>query len=89
MLMSNTEFPKWYNGPKLQASTAVNPFTGVKRDLNDVEYSIYAMVINTERDVERMGGVFNPDTAELQSKMAKGIAWFRQHSVDAYFDLID
>jgi hypothetical protein len=47
------------------------------------------MVINTERDVERQGGPFNPATAPLQKKMAQGIAWFRQHSVDAYFDLLD
>ena len=28
-------------------------------------------------------------TVDVQNKMAKGIAWFRNNSVDAYFDLID
>lgn len=87
--MSNTTFPKWYDGPKLEGRTVTNPYSGVSRTLNDVEFTIYAMIINAERDVELRGGAFNPATAPLQDKMAKGIAWFRQYSVDAYFDLID
>lgn len=87
--MSNTEFPKWYNGPKFEGREVTNPYSGAKRELNDVEFTIYAMIVNTERDVDRAGGPFNPATAPLQDKMAKGIAWFRSHSVDAYFDLID
>ena len=87
--MSNTEFPKWYNGPKFEGREVTNPYSGAKRELNDVEFTIYAMIVNTEREVDRAGGPFNPDTAPLQDKMAKGIAWFRNHSVDAYFDLID
>ena len=87
--MSNTTYPKWYDGPKMKGREVTNPYSGAKSELNDVEFSIYAMVNNTERDVERQGGPFNPATAPLQSKMAKGIAWFRQHSVDAYYDLLD
>lgn len=87
--MSNTTLPKWYSGPKLEGREVKNPFTGAKRDLNDVEFTIYAMIINSERDVEMNGGAFNPATAPFQDKMAKGIAWFRQNSVEAYFDLID
>jgi len=87
--MSETNFPKWYEGPKLEGRTVKNPYSGASRELNDVEFSIYAMILNTERDVERAGGPFNPATAPLQNKMAKGIAWFRNNSVDAYFDLID
>lgn len=87
--MSNTTFPKWYDGPKFEGRTVTNPYSGVSRTLNDVEFTIYAMIINAERDVELRGGAFNPATAPLQDKMAKGIAWFRQYSVDAYFDLID
>lgn len=87
--MSNTTLPKWYDGPKFEGRTVTNPYSGVSRTLNDVEFTIYAMIINAERDVELRGGAFNPATAPLQDKMAKGIAWFRQYSVDAYFDLID
>lgn len=87
--MSKTDLPNWYVGPKLEGREVTNPFTGAKRKLNDVEFTIYAMILNTERDVERAGGPFNPITAPLQDKMAKGIAWFRNNSVEAYFDLID
>lgn len=87
--MSNTTYPKWYDGPKFEGREVTNPYSGAKRELNDVEFSIYAMVVNTERDVELKGGPFNPATAPLQKKMAQGITWFRQHSVDAYFDLLD
>ena len=76
--MSNTTFPKWYDGPKFEGRTVTNPYSGVSRTLNDVEFTIYAMIINAERDVELRGGAFNPATAPLQDKMAKGIAWFRQ-----------
>ena len=81
--------PKWYEGPKLEGREVTNRFSGVKRELNDVEFTIYAMITNTERDIGMNGGVWNPKTAPLQTKMAKGISWFRQNSVDAYFDLID
>lgn len=87
--MSNNKLPSWYKGPLLSGGEVRNPFSGVTRKLNDVEYTIYALIINTERDIQLRGGVFNPDTAELQKKMAQGINWFRQYSVDAYFDLID
>lgn len=87
--MSETNFPKWYEGPKLEGRTVKNPYSGASRELNDVEFSIYAMILNTERDVERAGGPFNPATAPLQNKMAKGIAWFRNNNAEAYFDLID
>jgi hypothetical protein len=89
MLMSKENLPKWYDGPLLEGREVTNPYSGATRTLNDVEFTIYAMILNTERDVERNGGVFNPATAPLQDKMAKGIAWFRNNSVDAYFDLID
>lgn len=87
--MSKDNLPSWYNGPLLEGRTVTNPYSGASRELNDVEFSIYAMILNTERDVELAGGPFNPATAPLQDKMAKGIAWFRNNSVDAYFDLID
>lgn len=87
--MSKTKLPDWYVGPTFEGREVTNTFTGAKRELNDVEFTIYAMILNTERDVERAGGAFNPATAPLQNKMAKGIAWFRNNSVDAYFDLID
>ena len=87
--MSKTKLPNWYVGPTFEGREVTNRFTGAKRELNDVEFTIYAMILNTERDVERAGGVFNPATAPLQNKMAKGIAWFRNNSVDAYYDLID
>lgn len=87
--MSKTKLPDWYVGPTFEGREVTNPFTGAKRELNDVEFTIYAVILNTERDIDCAGGPFNPLTAPLQAKMAKGIAWFRNNSVDAYFDLID
>jgi hypothetical protein len=47
------------------------------------------MIIGAQLMVDAFGGPFNPNTAEFQEEMAKGISWFRSNNAEAYMVLLD
>jgi hypothetical protein len=47
------------------------------------------MIIGAQLMVDAFGGPFNPNTAEFQEEMAKGISWFRSNNAEAYMALLD
>lgn len=58
-------------------ANVTNPFSGQSYELNELELSIYAMILNNERVGRNI-----PD-------MHKGLMWFRKNNVDAYYVLLD
>jgi hypothetical protein len=81
--------PKWFNGTVYtEGGTVQNPFSGQEYKLNNLELSIYDMII-AQLMVDAFGGPFNPNTAEFQEEMAKGISWFRSNNAEAYMVLLD
>ena len=82
--------PKWFNGTVYtEGGTVQNPFSGEEYKLNNLELSIYDMIIGAQLMVDAFGGPFNPNTAEFQEEMAKGISWFRSNNAEAYMVLLD
>ena len=82
--------PKWFNGDVYtQGGTVRNPYSGQENELNALELSIYDMIIGAQLMVDAFGGPFNPNTAEFQQEMAKGLTWFRSNNAEAYMVLLD
>jgi len=82
--------PKWFNGDVYtQGSTVRNPFSGQEHELNALELSIYDMIIGAQLMVDAFGGPFDPNTAEFQQEMVKGLTWFRSNNAEAYMVLLD
>jgi hypothetical protein len=84
------QLPKWFEGEQFsEGGTVTNPYSGATCELNSVELTVYARIINLERQINSQGGVFNPATSKLQNQMSKCLGWFRNNNVEAYYDLLD
>ena len=82
--------PKWFNGEVYTEGDIVrNPYSGQEYELNGLELSIYDLIIGAQHLVDAFGGPFNPNTAEFQQEMAKGLTWFRSNNAEAYMVLLD
>ena len=78
--------PKWFNGTIYKEGAIVqNRFGGGSIELNKVELSMYDFVIGASVVVEM--GMFN--TPEHVADLRKGLDWFRKHSTEAYYILLD
>lgn len=66
-----------------------NPYTGESHELNPTELAVFQNVMFNQAMVDLYGGPLSPLTAEFQTEMAVGIAWFRANNVEAYFKLLD
>lgn len=77
--MKQNKVPKFMEKyPMYQVGSEVtNPFSGQSYMLNELELSIYAMILNNERRGRNI-----PD-------MRKGLTWFQRNNIDAYYVLLD
>lgn len=79
------ELPKWFNGTVYkQGGTVANRFTGEEIELNNIELSMYDLVMGATIVIE-MGRYNN----KLLNTHRKGLQWFRTHSPTAYMVLLD
>jgi len=88
--MSKTKeqkLPKWFDGQVYDEGSVVkNRFTGEEYELNNIELSMYDLVMGASIIYE-MGG-FNTDNKILKD-LRKGLDWFRKHNAEAYMALLD
>ena len=78
--------PSWFNGTIYEEGAVVqNRFGGDSIELNKVELSMYDFVIGASVVVEM--GMFN--TPQHVADLRKGLDWFRKHSIEAYYVLLD
>ncbi len=95
--MKNTKeqkVPKWFEGKyELYEKGAIvgNPYSGQDYELNAIELSIYDVIIGAQANIDFFygGDLLDPNTANLQKEMAKGLTWFRQNNPEAYMVLLD
>ena len=84
--MSKTKeqkLPKWFDGQVYEKGAVVqNRFGGAEIELNNIELSMYDMVMGASIIAE-MG--LDTDIKNLR----KGLDWFRTHSPTAYMVLLD
>ena len=79
------KLPKWFKGELYEEGAVVqNRFGGGEIELNNVELSMYDMVIGCSIITE-MG---NRDT-KLITDLRKGLDWFRMNNAEAYMVLLD
>ena len=77
--------PKWFDGTIYdEGGTVANRFTGEEIELNNVELSMYDLVMGASIVYEM--GVNNKD---IVNTLQKGLQWFKVHSPTAYMVLLD
>ena len=85
MKTKKQELPKWFDGELYEEGAVVeNRFTGEEYELNNVELSMYDLVIGATIIME-MG---NRNT-RIITDLRKGLDWFRVNNARAYMVLLD
>ena len=79
------KLPKWFDGEVYEkGGTVQNRFGGEEIELNNIELSMYDLVMGASVMTE-MGGFDDIVVKDLR----RGLAWFRTHSPEAYMVLLD
>jgi len=79
------ELPKWFNGDVYEeGGTVANRFSGEEYKLNNVELSMYDLVMGISIMVEM--GVRNESVVK---NLSDGLEWFRKNNAEAYYVLLD
>ena len=83
--MTKVELPEWFQGEVYDEGAEVtNRFGGDSCYLTAEELSMYDFIIGAS-DLMEMG-MYAPKTID---DMRKGLNWFRENNVDAYYKLLD
>jgi len=87
-MMSKTKeqpIPKWFDGQIYDKGGVVqNRFGGAEIELNNIELSIYDLVMGASIMTEM--GMNSP---KVIKDLRRGLDWFRQYSPEAYMVLLD
>ena len=79
------KLPKWFVGQVYDKGAIVqNRFGGAEIELNNIELSMYDLVIGASIITE-MGG----ERPGIIKDLRRGLDWFRTHSPEAYMVLLD
>ena len=85
MVKKEQKLPKWFDGEVYDKGAAVqNRFGGAEIELNNIELSMYDLVMGASIMTE-MGGFDDIVVKDLR----RGLDWFRTHSPEAYMVLLD
>ena len=87
-MMSKTKeqkLPKWFDGQVYEKGAVVqNRFGGAEIELNNIELSMYDMVMGASIITEMGGG-----GPKIIKDLRRGLDWFKQYSPTAYMVLLD
>ena len=82
------KLPKWFKGELYEEGAVVrNRFSGEEYKLNNVELSMYDLVMGASI-MSEMTGPWEGDP-EIIKDLRKGLDWFRKHNPKAYMVLLD
>jgi hypothetical protein len=85
MIKEKQKLPKWFRGELYKEGAVVkNRFSGEEYELNNVELSMYDLVMGLTIFIE-MGHYSDKRVTELR----KGLDWFRMNNAEAYMVLLD
>ena len=77
--------PKWFDGQVYDKGAVVqNRIGGAEIELNNIELSMYDLVMGASIITEMGGG-----GPKIIKDLRRGLDWFRQHSPTAYMVLLD
>ena len=83
MKFKEQKLPKWFGGEVYEEGAVVkNRFTGEEYELNNVELSMYDLVMGASilSEMGNYGAV---------KDLRRGLSWFRTHNAKAYMVLLD
>jgi len=81
------KLPKWFNGQVYEKGGVVqNRFGGAEIELNNIELSMYDLIMGATIEYE-MGGLSTND--KILKDLQRGLRWFRVNSPEAYMVLLD
>ena len=83
MKTKEQKLPKWFGGEVYEEGAVVrNRFTGEEYELNNVELSMYDLVMGASilSEMGNYGAV---------KDLRRGLSWFRTHNAKAYMVLLD
>ena len=83
MKVKEQKLPKWFGGEVYEEGAVVrNRFTGEEYELNNVELSMYDLVMGASilSEMGNYGAV---------KDLRRGLDWFRTHNAKAYMVLLD
>ena len=79
------KLPKWFDGEVYDKGAVVqNRFGGAEIELNNLELSMYDMVMGASIITEMGGG-----SPGIIKDLRRGLSWFRTNSPKAYMILLD
>jgi hypothetical protein len=85
MNMKKQNLPKWFNGELYEDGAEVtNPFSKEKYKLNNVELSMYDMIMGAQMVFD-----IGYQDEQIIKDVRKGLDWFREHNTKAYMVLLD
>ena len=85
MKIKEQKLPSWFNGELYEeGGTVQNRFSGEEYELNNIELSIYDLVMGCSIMTEM--GQYND---EVVTDLRKGLDWFRKNNAEAYMVLLD
>ena len=83
MKVKEQKLPKWFGGEVYEEGAVVrNRFSGEEYELNNVELSMYDLVMGASilSEMGNYGAV---------KDLRRGLSWFRTHNAKAYMVLLD
>ena len=79
------KLPKWFNGQVYDKGAKVhNRFGGAKIELNNIELSMYDLVMGASIIAE-----VGPCDNRIFKDLRRGLDWFRKYNPKAYMVLLD
>ena len=83
MKVKEQKLPKWFGGEVYEEGAVVkNRFSGEEYELNNIELSMYDLVMGASilSEMGNYGAV---------KDLRRGLSWFRTHNAKAYMVLLD
>ena len=85
MKVKEQKLPKWFEGDIYEEGAIVrNRFSGEEYELNNIELSMYDLVMGCSIMAEM--GQYND---KIVTDLRKGLDWFRKNNSKAYMVLLD
>ena len=76
-MKNKTQLPKWFDGTVYEkGDTVINPFSGENYELNNLELSMYDLIMGSQM-------------VKKYDLTRKGLDWFRKTNAKAYMVLLD
>ena len=86
-MKNKTQLPKWFDGTVYEkGDTVTNPFSGETYELNNLELSMYDLIMGLNYMFEALGSLSSDKHIKMHQK---ALDWFRKNNSKAYMVLLD